>query len=339
MYEDVEPEKQGHYSLGQSYWPGLAKVMEECSELSEVMAKIIENGGKVRFTPETVWVQERLPQAGTPGWMLPPLLPLRDAPEGQSKLHAEFEPEFGIEFGPEFGPVTHGRWEIVTMAKLMQYTGRNLLREVLDEIADVEAAIDFFKLINADILDQVIPHKTAAEYVADRREQKQNQFSAWHKQHLKAFDGEAESEAELVDATQAGLEAEAEAERAMEAALAAEAEKADELAKAYLLADYSDDEVVDILQAKNPASYTKGLFDVGDALRAQLAAVRSAGKELPPLPILPLNKAAMVGDSHNDEPTEVCPLCGRADPKNGVTTCIYKWHDPDGLDPDGLEKL
>lgn len=311
MYEDVEPEKQGHYSLGQSYWPGLAKVMEECSELSEVMAKIIENGGKVRFTPETVWVQARLPQAGTPGWMLPPLLPLRDAPEGQSKLHAEFEPESGIEFGPEFGPATHGRWEIVTMAKLMQYTGRNLLREVLDEIADVEAAIDFFKLINADILDQVIPHKTAAEYVANRREQKQNQFSAWHKQHLKAFDGEAESEAE---------------------AEAAEAEKAGELAKAYLFADYSDDEVVDILQAKNPARYTKGLFDVGDALRAQLAAVRSAGKELPPLPLLPLNKAAMVGDSHNDEPTEVCPLCGRVDPKNGVTTCIYKWHDPDGLE-------
>lgn len=39
----------GDYTIGSNQWNGLSKVIEECAELQQVLAKIIGNSGKTNY--------------------------------------------------------------------------------------------------------------------------------------------------------------------------------------------------------------------------------------------------------------------------------------------------
>ncbi len=152
MYENVKPEVQGPYSLGQSHWPGLAKVQEEAAELLEVLAKIVANGGKVRRFQAI-------------------------ARDESGELISTDEPKWVLE----------RRGTVVEVSSIQHYDGRNLLLELLNEAADLRAALAFFLTENREILNASLPNsKKALMYVLKRRLKKEEQFKAWHKRHLSA---------------------------------------------------------------------------------------------------------------------------------------------------------
>lgn len=168
MYSKKPQEPQGDYSLGSTHFPGLSKVVEEGGEVLEVLGKIIASGGKVRYEH----IRVRVPVDSVP-------LPGDDA-SPSDKQRMSVAPTVPRE-----------------VAVLKHYDGyRNLLECLVEEIADLNAAVDAFLVLNKEMLDKVHPHKSLNKWFAELTNAKYQMLMDWHNHHYPASKS-AEMQAKL----------------------------------------------------------------------------------------------------------------------------------------------
>lgn len=153
------PETEGPYSIGQGHWPGLARLIEELGELQQVLGKIMACGGEVGELTIARFRGEQY--VHLPG----------DAP---------------LDFKSGDGPKPFE----VKIPEIVYYDKTALIATLRDEIADVQAALEFFELQNAKPLHANCVSEDGdliggEYYIERRRQRKVGKFHQYHTDALK----------------------------------------------------------------------------------------------------------------------------------------------------------